>query len=64
MRNAIKLLFGLTVLLVMTVGCGQKAPLFLPGDPDAVQSDIPGQYQSQPSSEESDDTDADDKENQ
>ena len=63
MRNAIKLLFGLTVLLVMAVGCGQKAPLFLPGDPDAVQSDIPGQYQSQPSSEESDDTD-DDEENQ
>jgi predicted small lipoprotein YifL len=56
MRNVIKLLSGLTVLFVMAAGCGQKAPLFLPGDPDAVQSDIPGQYQSQPSSGEPDDT--------
>jgi predicted small lipoprotein YifL len=60
MRTVINNIFGLLVLLVMTAGCGQKAPLFLPGDPSAVQSDIPGQYTSEPSSEESDDTDDED----
>lgn len=44
----------------MTAGCGQKAPLFLPGDPAAVQSDVPGQYKSEPAPEESDDTDDED----
>ena len=60
MRTVINKSIGLLVVLVMTASCGQKGPLFLPGDPSAVQSDIPGQYQSQPSTEESDDTEADD----
>ncbi len=60
MRTVINKLCGLLVLLVMTAGCGQKAPLFLPGDPAAVQSDVPGQYKSVPSPEESDDTDDED----
>ena len=64
MRTVINKLFGLLVLLVMTAGCGQKAPLFLPGDPSAVQSDIPGQYQSQPATENSDDSEADDEDSE
>jgi len=60
MREVINKLCGLLVLLAMTAGCGQKAPLFLPGDPAAVQSDIPGQYTSEPSSGESDESDDED----
>ena len=59
MRNAIRSLCGLIFILAMTVGCGQKGPLFLPGDPNAVQTDIPGQYQSTPSTSTSDDDDDD-----
>jgi predicted small lipoprotein YifL len=64
MRNAINKFCGLIVFLVMTTGCGQKGPLFLPGDPATVQSDVPGQYQSEPSSEDEDDADADDEDDQ
>ncbi len=60
MRTVISKLCGLLVLLAMTAGCGQKAPLFLPGDPAAVKSDVPGQYKSEPSPNESDDTDDED----
>ena len=57
MRSAIKILSGLILVLAMLPGCGQKGPLFLPGDPAATQTDIPGQYQSVPSPAESDDDD-------
>ena len=51
MRVAIKTMCVLIYLLATTVGCGQKGPLYLPGDPASVQTDIPGQYQSEPSAE-------------
>jgi predicted small lipoprotein YifL len=57
MRNAVKTVSGLILVLTMLAGCGQKGPLFLPGDPAAIQTDIPGQYQSIPSPVESDDDD-------
>ena len=55
MRTAIKTLCGLICILAITAGCGQKGPLFLPGDPGAVQTNVPDQNQSGPSSEDSDD---------
>jgi predicted small lipoprotein YifL len=60
MRTVINKLCGLLVFLAVMAGCGQKAPLFLPGDPAAVQSDVLGQYKSEPSSEESDDDEDED----
>lgn len=30
-------------LLLFAAGCGQKGPLFLPDDPNAARSEIPGQ---------------------
>ena len=54
MRILIKTIGGLIFCLAVTTGCGQKGPLYLPGDPAAMKTDVPGQYQSQPSSEETD----------
>lgn len=48
-------------LLALLVACGQKGPLFLPGDPSQISTTIPsqpaprGQADDQPDDEESDD---------
>jgi predicted small lipoprotein YifL len=55
MRTPIKIVCGLFVLLTAIAACGQKGPLFLPDDPATVQTDVPGQYQSEPSTEDADD---------
>ncbi len=31
----------LTACLVLVAGCGQKGPLYLPGDPSEMQTEIP-----------------------
>jgi predicted small lipoprotein YifL len=51
-------LMGTVILsLLFAVGCGQKGPLYLPGDPSAVKTDIPAQPAGeQESNEEEDDT--------
>ena len=41
-------------------GCGQKGPLFLPGDPSAVRTNTP--QQSSPQTEDSDEDDEDENE--
>jgi len=65
MRISIRILCGLFLLLAATAGCGQKGPLFLPGDPATVQTDVPGQYQSEPSTEDpGDDADNEDEDKQ
>ena len=40
MRTAIKTLGSLIFFMAVTAGCGQKGPLFLPGDPATVQSEV------------------------
>jgi len=56
-----KTLCGLILLLALATGCGQKGPLFLPGDPSAVKTDVPGKYSSEPSADDvDDDADKDD----
>lgn len=65
MRNAINKLcglIGLLALLTVVAACGQKGPLFLPGDATAVRSDIPGQYTPEPSADDTDDSDNEDNE--
>ena len=42
MRSRIPYLTALLGLLLFAAGCGQKGPLFLPGDPDAGRTAIPG----------------------
>lgn len=32
---------ALTACLVLVAGCGQKGPLYLPGDPSEMQTEIP-----------------------
>ena len=56
MRTAIKILCSLFFFMAVTAGCGQKGPLFLPGDPDTVQSEVEaaGQGQSLATAGESD----------
>lgn len=60
MRTSIKIFCGLFFLLTAIAACGQKGPLFLPDDPATVQTDVPGQYRSEPSTEDAED-DADSK---
>jgi predicted small lipoprotein YifL len=45
---------ALLVLLMLISACGQKGPLFLPGDPSQIQTDVPTQSGS--SAEENEDT--------
>jgi predicted small lipoprotein YifL len=45
---------ALLVLLMLISACGQKGPLFLPGDPSQIQTDVPAQSGS--SAEENEDT--------
>lgn len=49
MLIAVKTMAALFLCLVMISACGQKGPLFLPGDPAAIKTDVPGQHQSEPS---------------
>ena len=48
-------LIALFFSFVLLAGCGQKGPLFLPGDPNQVQTDLPGQLTGQESGDEEDD---------
>ena len=38
---------SLLLALFFTAGCGQKGPLYLPGNPSEIKSDVPNQDQSQ-----------------
>ena len=38
---------ALVLGLLFTAGCGQKGPLYLPGDPSLMKTDVPAQDQSQ-----------------
>ena len=42
MRPGILQLAALLGLLVFAAGCGQRGPLYLPGDPDEGRTLIPG----------------------
>ena len=53
MRNALQLIFALLFGLGLAAGCGQKGPLFLPGDPGAMQSSVPGQITSEQTNDDS-----------
>ena len=45
MAIRIKWLGAIILTLLLTAACGQKGPLFLPGDPSEIQSDVPRQAQ-------------------
>jgi len=61
MQNALKLVFAVLFSLVLAAGCGQKGPLFLPGDPGAMQSSVPGRITSEQTDDDSGDEDDEDK---
>ena len=42
MRPGILQLAALLGLLLLAAGCGQRGPLYLPGDPDEGRTVIPG----------------------
>jgi len=62
MQNALKLVFAVFFSLLLAAGCGQKGPLFLPGDPGAMQSSVPGQITSEQADDDS--GEEDDKDNE
>ena len=37
----------LLLALLIAAGCGQKGPLYLPGDPSEIKTDVPHQDESQ-----------------
>lgn len=41
MKNAFRVCAALCCSLLLLAGCGQKGPLFLPGDPGTIQTTIP-----------------------
>lgn len=43
--------------LLFAAGCGQKGPLYLPGDPSEIKMDIPPQDQTQTAEDEEDEDD-------
>jgi predicted small lipoprotein YifL len=47
------------LVLLFTAGCGQKGPLYLPGNPSQIKTDVPRQDEGQT---EEDDEDEDEKE--
>ncbi len=38
---------ALLLVFLCATGCGQKGPLYLPGDPSTIKTDVPNQDQSQ-----------------
>ena len=66
-RSAVLLGVIATVLPVLTLsGCGQKGPLYLPGNPSEIKTEIPKQEtkQEMPASEQQDDDDEEDSDEQ
>ncbi len=53
---------ALLLALVFAAGCGQKGPLYLPGDPSRIKTDVPRQDESQAEADEKDEEDDEDKE--
>ena len=49
---------ALLLAVLLVAGCGQKGPLYLPGDPSTIKTDIPPQDERQ--TEEDDDEEDDD----
>ena len=52
---------GLLLVLLFAAGCGQKGPLYLPGNPSQIKTDVPRQDEGQT---EEDDEDEDENENE
>jgi predicted small lipoprotein YifL len=46
---------SLFLALLFTAGCGQKGPLYLPGDPSEIKTAVPPQNQSQNEEDDEDD---------
>ena len=38
---------ALLLALLFAAGCGQKGPLYLPGDPSTIKTDVPRQDENQ-----------------
>jgi predicted small lipoprotein YifL len=46
---------ALVLGLLFAAGCGQKGPLYLPGDPSQIKTEVPPQDQNQTEEDEDDD---------
>ena len=55
MAIRIRWLAAIILSLMLTAACGQKGPLFLPGNPSEIQSDVPRQAQSDEEEEDTED---------
>jgi len=48
---------SLILALLFATGCGQKGPLYLPGDPSEIKTDVPRQNEGQTEEDEEDEED-------
>lgn len=51
----IRYLLALFFALLFAAGCGQKGPLYLPGDPSEIKTEVPRQDESRAEEKEDDD---------
>ena len=58
MSNVFRIAAALMLSMLVLAGCGQKGPLFLPGDPSTIRSTTPPQQQ-QPAQDSEEDEDDD-----
>jgi predicted small lipoprotein YifL len=47
MNNRYRTLAALILGLIFVAACGQKGPLYLPGNPSEIKTEVPGQDQGQ-----------------
>ena len=47
-------ILALILCLLIVAGCGQKGPLYLPGDPSEMKTDVPPQNQPLPEEDDED----------
>ena len=50
-------LTALFIAFLFAAGCGQKGPLYLPGDPSEIKTSVPPQPQNEPEEDEDEDED-------
>ena len=50
---------ALLLALLFAAGCGQKGPLYLPGNPSQIKTDVPRQDEGQTEEDDEDDEDED-----
>ena len=58
MKKLLRLLFSVFVCAFVIAACGQKGPLFLPGNPSEIQTEVPAEAEEENEDDEDSDSDS------